>query len=142
MKRKFKIVVFFVSTLFLVNGVVSCKKETPEEPSTTNNTPTPTSTETIPALTTSTVGNISSTTASGGGSITSNGGALITTRGICWSVTAQPTINDSISYSGSGNGFFTANMTNLTTGTTYYVRAFATNAVGTAYGNQVLFTTF
>lgn len=138
MKEKFGRLAFTLSAFVFLFGMPSCKK-TEEEP---KPTPVPVPTATVPSLTTSTVGNITATTASGGGSITSNGGATITTRGICWSLTAQPTINDSVSYSGAGNGFFTTNMSNLTTGTTYFVRAFATNSVGTAYGNQVLFTTF
>jgi len=97
---------------------------------------------TIATLTTTPLSNISSTSASIGGDITSDGGKAVTDRGICWSTKSNPTLElDPKLTSGSGNGSFTVDITELTPGTTYYVRAYATNAIGTAYGPEVIFTT-
>ncbi len=95
----------------------------------------------LPVLTTSAVTNISQTTATTGGNITDDGGKTITVRGICWATTPSPTINDSKFESGAGTGSFTGNISGLQPGTTYYVRAYAINSAGTAYGNQVSFST-
>jgi mucin-19 len=96
----------------------------------------------LPLLTTTVASSIGSSTASSGGSITNDGGAAITARGVCWSTSVNPTITDSKTVDGSGMGSFTSAITGLTTGSTYYVRAYATNAMGTSYGNQVSLTTF
>ncbi|NVO21558.1 MAG: hypothetical protein HXX13_17790 [Bacteroidetes bacterium] len=84
---------------------------------------------------------ITAYTASSGGTVLSDGGAPITARGVCWSTSQNPTIADSKSMDGTGIGTFTSQITGLSIGTTYYVRAYATNNVGTGYGNQVSFTT-
>ena len=76
-----------------------------------------------------------------GGNITNDGGSAVTARGVCWSLNPNPTINDSISKNGNGIGSFSSLATNLIADTTYYLRAFATNSVGTAYGNTVTFRT-
>jgi uncharacterized protein (TIGR02145 family) len=76
-----------------------------------------------------------------GGNITNNGGGTITSRGICWGISPNPTPADNSSINGSGTGSFVSNLSGLTGGTTYYVRAYAINSVGTAYGNEVSFTT-
>ncbi len=76
-----------------------------------------------------------------GGEVTFNGNVTVTARGICWSTTQNPTIEDNKTTNGSGVGSYTSNMTNLEHNTTYYVRAYATNEVGTAYGEEVSFTT-
>ena len=65
----------------------------------------------------------------------------MTARGVCWSTSQNPTIADSHSTDGTGTGIFVSNLTGLTLNTAYYVRAYATNNVGTAYGNEVSFTT-
>ena len=96
----------------------------------------------LPTISTSTISNISYTYAAAGGEVTSDGGAQVTTRGICWSALPDPTLADPHLTIGSGTGFFSDTITDLTEASTYYVRAFATNSVGTAYGNQVVFTTF
>ena len=96
---------------------------------------------TVPLLITPTATDIATTTASSGGNITSDGGAAITAKGVCWSTLAGPTIADNITSDGTGSGAFQSTLTGLTAGTTYYVRAYATNSAGTSYGNEVTFTT-
>ena len=95
----------------------------------------------FPSVTTLSVSNETATTAISGGIITSDGGASVTARGVCWSTSQNPTLNDSHTSDGSGTGSFTSNITDLSGSTTYYVRAYATNSTGTAYGNEVSFTT-
>jgi uncharacterized protein (TIGR02145 family) len=94
-----------------------------------------------PILTTTAVSGIKENSASAGGEITSDGGAIISARGVCWSTNPNPTITSSITVDGAGKGIFASNISGLTTGTTYYVRGYATNSVGTAYGTEVSFTT-
>ena len=96
---------------------------------------------TVPTVSTSTVTGISTTAATAGGNVTSDGGASVTTRGVCYSTTQNPTTSSSKVAVGSGTGSFSANLSGLVANTTYYVRAYATNAQGTAYGSQVSFTT-
>ena len=95
-----------------------------------------TTTGIIPSLTTTAASSININGFTTGGNISSDGGNLVTYRGICWSTTANPTINDNRIISGTGTGTFTITLSNLNVATTYYVRAFATNSAGTAYGNQ------
>ncbi len=94
-----------------------------------------------PTVTTAAVTGITATTAISGGEVTDDGGATVTARGVCWSTSPNPTIADSHTSDGSGTGSFTSNITGLNATTTYYVRAYATNAGGTSYGSQVSFTT-
>ena len=84
---------------------------------------------------------ITQTSATSGGSISDDGGAAITARGVVFSTSLNPTISDSKTTNGSGIGSFTSSLTGLTAKTQYYLRAYATNSVGTAYGNLVEFTT-
>jgi uncharacterized protein (TIGR02145 family) len=93
----------------------------------------------LPTLTTSAPSSITYTTAVGGGNISSDGGASITARGVCWNTTTNPTIANNKSVNGTGVGTFTSSITGLSPNTTYYVRAYATNSSGTAYGVQVTF---
>lgn len=92
-----------------------------------------------PTLTTSAASSITSATATSGGNISTDGGASVTARGVCWSTSQNPTTADSKTTDGSGIGVFTSSITELTANTTYYVRAYATNSVGTSYGSQVSF---
>ena len=94
-------------------------------------------------LTTTAVTGITATAAVSGGNITADGGAAITAKGICWATTANPTTANSKTSEtvGAGTGAFTSNLTGLTPGTTYHVRAYATNSSGTAYGNDLSFPT-
>ena len=94
----------------------------------------------LPAVITSSVTNITGTSASCGGNVTFDGHDSVTARGICWSTSPAPTIVDSHTTDGSGTGTFTSILTGLTIGNTYFVRAYATNSVGTAYGNEVVFS--
>jgi len=94
----------------------------------------------LPALTTATVTSITLTSGVSGGNVTSDGGGAVTARGVCWATTSGPTVAGSKTTNGTGTGTFTSNITGLTPGTTYYVRAYATNSAGTAYGNEVSFT--
>jgi len=95
----------------------------------------------VSVIKTDTVTNIYATTALSGGIISDEGGAPVTARGVCWSTETDPTISDSRSTNGTGSGQFTATMTGLTPSTNYYVRAYATNSVGTAYGKSRSFAT-
>jgi uncharacterized protein (TIGR02145 family) len=96
---------------------------------------------TIPILTTTSITSVTTISASSGGNITSDGGASVTTRGICWNTSGNPTVADTKTTNGSGTGVFSSNITGLAAGTTYYARAYATNSTGTAYGNELSFTT-
>ena len=96
---------------------------------------------TIPTLTTTAISSITSTTATSGGNVTLDGGATVTARGVCWSTSANPVATGSHTTDGTGTGTFTSNITGLTPGLTYYVRAYATNGIGTAYGNEISFCT-
>ena len=96
---------------------------------------------TVPTVTTAAITQITETTAVAGGNVTSDGGASVTERGVVYATTQNPTINSTKVTSGIGTGSFTCNLTDLQPNTTYYVRAYATNEVGTAYGEEVTFTT-
>ena len=84
---------------------------------------------------------IKATSAVCGGNVTTDGGVEVTARGVCWSTSQNPTIEDNKTTDGSGVGIFTSRLSNLEFNTTYYVRAYATNEVGTSYGEEVSFTT-
>jgi uncharacterized protein (TIGR02145 family) len=92
-------------------------------------------------LTTLPIGNIAATSAQTGGIISNNGGTNITQRGVCWSTSPNPTTANAKTNNGTGTGTFTSNLTGLIANTTYYVRAYAINSAGTAYGNALSFTT-
>ena len=95
----------------------------------------------LPTVTTSAVSQITETTALAGGNVTADGNASVTERGVCIATVSNPTTSNTKITAGSGTGSFTCNLTGLQTNTTYYVRAYATNEVGTAYGEEVTFTT-
>mgnify|MGYP002399017678 FL=1 len=92
-------------------------------------------------LTTKTPSGVNSYDALSGGNITDDGGGSITVRGICWNKTGSPTTSDSKTENGTGTGEFDSAITGLDAQTTYYARAYAVNVAGTAYGNEVTFTT-
>lgn len=95
----------------------------------------------LPKLTTNEISNLTEATALSGGEVLSDGGALVTERGVCWSTFLEPTISDSKTNDSLGLGTFKSLVQNLAPGTTYHLRAFATNATGTAYGRETTFTT-
>ena len=125
MKKIFWIYLIIVP-VFLLLFTTFCKKEEPA---------------TVPDLNTTAITNITTTTATGGGNIISDGHSAITAKGICWGIAANPTTSNSKINDGSGIGQFVSNITGLTAGTTYHFRAYATNSVGTGYGNEVVITT-
>ena len=130
MKTKFR---HFIYPLFFIGAVMilasSCKDEEVVIP------PTP------PGVLTSPVTEIIETTATSGGLITSDGGAAVTAKGICWSTSPNPILTDNKTVDTIKNTTYTSYLTGLTANTTYYVRAYATNSAGTAYGNQQTFKT-
>jgi len=100
---------------------------------------TTTTTALMPTLTTTSISAITSITATSGGTITSDGGVALTARGVCWATTQDPSTANSKTTDGTGTGTFTSNITGLLPGTTYYVRAYATNSIGTVYGSTLSF---
>ena len=98
---------------------------------------------TVPEVTTIAVTDISDTSAVSGGTLLSDGGQPILEQGVCWSTEQNPTLADNhATASGSSTDAFICTLASLTAGVTYYVRAYATNAVGTGYGNSLSFTTY
>ena len=95
----------------------------------------------LTTLTTTTATIITSNSATLGGNVTFDGGDNVTVRGVCWSTTANPTTASSKTTDGTGLGSFVSILTGLTANTKYYVRAYAINSTGTAYGNEQNFTT-
>ena len=95
----------------------------------------------LPAVTTMQVSDVTTTSAKCGGEVTSEGNGTVTARGVCWSVSPNPTIEDNKTNDGSGTGSFASQIPDLVPNTQYYVRAYATNEVGTAYGDEISFTT-
>jgi len=105
--------------------LISCKKE---------------ASKVIPTVTVASVTNITATTAATGGNVTSDGGSEVTARGVCWSVTSNPTTAANTTTDGTGPGSFSSSITGLTPGAVYNIRAYATNAVGTAYSSPSIFS--
>ena len=97
----------------------------------------PTVTATTPAT------EITSSSAMSGGSITADGGSAVTERGLVWNTVGSPTLESHLgsTTAGAGTGVFSAQLSGLVPATSYYVRAYATNGVGTSYAPQVSFTT-
>jgi len=124
MKSIFKISGSFLFIIFTTLCLTSCKKD-----------PVP------PVVTTSGVSAITQTTATSGGNVTGDGGAEVTAHGVCWNTSESPTVSNNKTSDGTGIGTFTSNLTQLTPGTKYYVRAYATNEAGTGYGSQQSFNT-
>lgn len=96
---------------------------------------------TAPTVTTSSVSAITCNAVSSGGNVTSSGGASVTARGVCWSTSANPTVNDWHTTDGTGTGAFQSTITGLNLGAAYHVRAYATNSAGTGYGADLPFST-
>ena len=112
--------------------------ETPEQPEAPENPEQPVG----PVVKTAEVTEITANTAVCGGEVVSGGDAIVIARGICWNTTGAPTVSDTYTIDGNGMGVYTSYMTDLQLGTTYYVRAYATDVKGvTSYGEEVSFTT-
>jgi uncharacterized protein (TIGR02145 family) len=124
MRYILKILIVVVFLVVLIFFVQSCRKR-----------------PALPVLTTLNVTEIRRNAATSGGIITNDGGDEVTERGSCWSINRNPTVGSSKSNEGIGTGIFISNLTGLTSNTKYYVRAYATNDVGTEYGNEISFTT-
>jgi len=124
MKRIFEILILI---FLLVNFVTlnNCKEEEKEPP----------------ALITIEASDITTNSAISGGFIPDDGGAEITIRGLCWGTETNPSISGSKTNDGTGIGSFISSLTGLDQNTLYYARAYATNSEGTAYGNEIQFTT-
>ncbi len=100
-----------------------------------------TTTAIAPTVVTTDISNISTTTASSGGNVTSDGGSIVSSRGVVWSTSTGPTVALSTkTIDGSGIGIFVSSITSLTPGKTYYIRSYATNSIGTSYGNELSFS--
>lgn len=95
----------------------------------------------LPTLTTVKVSNITEDSALCGGSVTTDGSLPVIARGVCWATIQNPTIENSKSIDSLGSTNFNSKIFGLTENTKYYVRAYATTLSGTAYGNEVNFTT-
>jgi hypothetical protein len=128
------------NTFYYVRAYATNSQGTSYGSTRTFTTPPPSTTP--PTVSTNTVSSIGTTSAVCGGNVTSDGGASVTARGVCWSSsTSSPTTSNSHTTNGSGTGSFTSSITGLSPGTTYYVRAYATNSQGTSYGSSKSFTT-
>ncbi len=121
----------FAAIIVLAVSVSGCKKDEDK----------PDPQPVAPIVTTVEISQLTAVSATGGGNVTSDGGSAVTARGICWNTSQNPTISDNKTTNGTGVGTFTSSLTALIAKTTYYVRAYATNAAGTSYGQQVSFTT-
>lgn len=97
---------------------------------------------TTPAVTTQAVTNPTNTTATGNGTVVNDGGSTVTDRGMCWSTTPSPTTADNTATDPGTVGSFSVSMIGLSPNTLYYVRAYATNANGTSYGQEVTFLVY
>ncbi len=95
----------------------------------------------LPTVAISPITSVTQTTASSGGSVTAEGGSAVTARGVCWNTTGGPTVENSKTTNGMGPGVFNSNLGSLNSNTTYFVRAYATNAAGSGYSTQLEFTT-
>lgn len=125
--------VFSILSLFLLTA---CDKSSTSPSSSSSST-----NAVLPTVTTSVPGSITTSGASAGGNVTDDGGADVTERGVCWSTSKNPTTANSKKTSGTGKGSFSASMSGLAENTVYFVRAYAKNSKGTAYGNEYSFTT-
>lgn len=130
MKTINSILILSVAGCILFGG---CSKD-PSEPPTPP--PAPAAITTTPAV------SITLTSAVSGGNITNNGGDSVIERGICYGTAQNPTVQNQKIRVGSGNGSFSATITNLTPASVYHIRAYAINSAGTAYGNDELLNTY
>ncbi|MBN1198383.1 MAG: hypothetical protein JXA23_03450 [Bacteroidales bacterium] len=130
-KQKLKATAFSLLIIVLLLFAAGCEKEDNSNETGGN----------IPVLITKEVTNITQSSATCGGNITSDGGFTVTERGVVYNTHVNPTIADPKTVDGKGAGSFTSDLQNLLAETDYYVRAYATNSQGTAYGSTMCFTT-
>lgn len=123
MNHSFRIIVIPILLLGLTLFFTSCKPK-----------------PTLAVVTTTNVTDKTQTTATTGGNVTDDGNAEVTARGVCWGTSQNPVTSSGKTSDGTGTGAFLSSLTGLTPGTTYYVRAYATNSEGTSYGNEVSFS--
>ena len=128
----------FKTLLFLMIISISCKKEAGNTTNTTVVSPPVNDKATVQ---TDTITSLSYTSALSGGNVTSEGSWAVTNKGICYSTSPNPTLSDSFTTDGLSIGTFVSHLNNLTANTVYYVRAYAINAAGTSFGQQLSFTT-
>ena len=95
----------------------------------------------LPVVEIKNIDKVKSSSAEAIGIVISDGGLEVTARGVCWSTEQNPTITNSKTSNGTGIGQYISNITGLNPDTKYYVRAYATNSIGTSYGNEFSFTT-
>lgn len=95
----------------------------------------------VPLIKTSSIIEITETSAVSGGIITNDGGSRIISKGICWSTSINPTLKNDFISEGVGMGDYASTLNDLEENTTYYVKAYATNSIGTGYGNEQMFNT-
>ena len=93
----------------------------------------------LPVVETLPVSSVTSNSASSGGNVVDDGGSPITARGVCWNTAENPTISNNFTADSSGTGSFPSEISGLNCASPYFVRAYATNSVGTSYGSQVSF---
>lgn len=127
MKKISGIIINSLAMMGVILMINSCKKDEPAG--------------SVPVLTTTAVTSITQTTANCGGTITSDGGTAVIARGVCWSISQTPTTVNSKTIDGAGGGSFKSLLYGLIPNTTYYIRAYATNNTGTAYGITLSFKT-
>jgi uncharacterized protein (TIGR02145 family) len=97
---------------------------------------------TISTITTLAVSSVTSSSVIVGGNVITDGGTAVTDRGVVYGTLPNPTLANSVLSIGSGSGLFSGSITGIPASTTFYLRAFATNIAGTAYGDQITFSTF
>jgi uncharacterized protein (TIGR02145 family) len=122
--KKIPVPVYLLLAGFIILTLHSCRKE---------------QSVLIPEVDTSPLENLTSISTDAGGSVLSDGGSPVSARGVCWAMTIHPTILEDHTSDGSGKGKFSSIVNGLTSGINYYIRAYATNSVGTAYGQEVIF---
>ncbi len=129
MKNKYILVFIFITTLTLF-FFVACN----EDIDIAND-------RELPVAVTLEITDITETSAKSGGVIESDGGLIIRSKGVCWGTSENPTVDDNVTKNGAGNGAFESHISGLTPNTKYYLRAYATNAAGTNYGETIEFNT-
>lgn len=125
---KYIIVPTITIIVFVLILTSSCKKKSGNQAS-------------VPVINTLSTSSITANSATTGGYIASDGGSEITAKGVCWGTNPAPDLRGNKTSNGTGTGMFSLTLSGLYQGTTYYVRAYATNSAGTSYGIAQSFTT-